>query len=202
VEPTSPRKYGGAGVTGSLALTAAHSTFGGAALPWARAEGSVWSRTALGVALGPLDEQALALELAVHGGVSSADLDPRESLALGGDLDAAWRPLAIESPTPFPALPPWAYTGRYLAVGSGRLVVPVAPRLRRATGPVYTQGFELAPGLDAAVAAGVAPRLAAVAEVRWLARLQDRTWNSAVTVAKTFDDAPVRVQVELGSALP
>ncbi len=187
----------------SLDLTGARSAVDGEVTGWARAEGALGTRTALRWSVGPLDEHALVVELGARGVATTADVDPREEVGLGGDLWSAWRPLAVEQSLPFPALPPWAVTGEQLATGSARLVVPVLPRLRTAAGPLYLQGFELASGVDAA---GVWPAgsgvVAWVAEARARARLQDRTWNSAVVVAKALDDHPPRVWLEVGGALP
>jgi hypothetical protein len=197
-----PRSRMDPGPWADLTLTAARSQVGDTpGYVWGRAQAGLGTRAPLSWAVGPLDEQALAVELGARVGFTSTDVDPREELGVGGDLWSAWRPLALEATLPFPALPPWAATGEHVGATSARLVVPVAPRLRRAAGPVYLQGFELAPGVDAAaVWPDAALRVAVVGEARMYARLQDRTWNTSLVLAKTLDGAPPRLQLELGSA--
>jgi hypothetical protein len=200
------RRVGDPGPWGDLRLTAARSVAGAETRRWARAEGALGTRAALRAAVGPLDEHALATEWTVRGVATTADVDPREELGLGGDLASAWRPLAVEDSLAFPALPPWALRAEHLAVGSGRLAIPIAARARRAFGSVYVQGFAVATGIDAAAAwrwgsATPALRAAAVVEVRALARLQDRPWNSALILAQGLGTPP-RIQLEVGGALP
>lgn len=191
------------GLRGGLLLTAAVTEANRATTPWARAEGELRTRAALGLRTGPLDEEVVWVEGGVAGGVSTTVGDPREELALGGDLWSAWRPLAVEGSLAFPALPPWALSGQHAGVASARLAVPVAPRARQAAGAFYLQGLEVAPGVDVGA---VAPRgevvAAAVAELRLVARWQDHAFGSSVVVAKSFDGAPPRVQLELGGARP
>lgn len=205
VVPADAPAWGRAGTTGALWLTGAADAVGDRAQTWVRAEGQLTTRTPTRWSVGPLDEHAVAVEGGLRGGVTSALVDPRARLALGGDLGGAWRPLAVEGSTPFPALPPWARSGRHLAVGSARLAIPVAPRARRAAGGLYLRGFEVLPGVDAAAWAGPgAPAAigAAVAELRAYTRWGDRDLVSRLVVAAATDGSPPRVQLDLGGARP